>query len=39
VEIENFFNTYKLLEGKESYVEGWKGAEEARAVLKRYWLP
>jgi len=39
VEIENFFNTYKLLEGKESYVEGWKGAEEARAVLERYWLP
>lgn len=37
-EIENFFNTYKLLEAKESRVEGWKGAEVARAVLKRYSL-
>jgi len=37
VEIENFFNTYKVLEGKETRVEDWKGAEEARAVLKRYW--
>jgi len=37
VEIENFFDTYKLLEGKETQVEGWRGAEEARAVLERYW--
>ena len=35
-EIENFFDTYKLLEEKESYVEGWRGAEEALAVLRRY---
>lgn len=38
VEIDNFFNIYKTLEGKESSVEGWKGAEEARAVLKKYSL-
>lgn len=38
-EIENFFDTYKLLEDKESYVEGWRGAEEARAVLKKYQVP
>ena len=37
VEIENFFNTYKVLEGKETCVEDWKGAEEAKAALKRYW--
>ena len=36
LEIENFFNTYKLLEDKETQVEGWKGAREAKAVLKRY---
>lgn len=36
-EIENFFATYKLLEGKESVVEGWQGAAEARALLERYW--
>ncbi|MFO7916920.1 MAG: inorganic diphosphatase [Anaerolineae bacterium] len=35
-EIENFFDTYKLLEDKESVVEGWRGAEEARAVLQKY---
>lgn len=37
VEIENFFDTYKLLEGKETVVEGWQDAREARAVLERYW--
>lgn len=36
VEIENFFGTYKLLEHKDTRVEGWKGAEAAREVLKRY---
>ena len=36
LEIENFFNTYKLLEDKETRVEGWKGAREAKAVLKKY---
>jgi len=35
-EIENFFNTYKVLEGKYSYVEGWRGADEAEAVLEKY---
>jgi len=38
VEIENFFGTYKLLEHKETRVEGWKGAEAARTVLKKYTL-
>ena len=36
LEIRNFFDTYKLLEGKESQVEGWKDAQEARAILKKY---
>lgn len=39
VEIENFFDTYKLLEGKETHVEGWRGADEARQVLAQYWKP
>ena len=34
-EIRNFFATYKMLEGKETHVEGWKGAREAREVLRR----
>ena len=38
LEIDNFFNIYKTLEDKESSVEGWKGAKEARAVLKKYSL-
>jgi inorganic pyrophosphatase len=36
LEIRNFFGTYKLLEGKESLVEDWKDAKEARAILKKY---
>lgn len=39
VEIENFFNTYKLLEDKASEVEGWRGREEALETLQRYRLP
>jgi inorganic pyrophosphatase len=35
-EIENFFRTYKVLEGKETVVRGWKGVAEAIGVLKRY---
>ena len=38
VGIENFFNPNKLLENKESYVERWKGADKARAVLRKYGL-
>jgi len=38
VEIENFFNIYKTLEKKEISVEGWRGAGEARAVLRKYSL-
>jgi inorganic pyrophosphatase len=37
-EIENFFDTYKMLEHKETIVEGWRGAEAARAVLQKYTL-
>jgi len=33
-EVENFFETYKLLEGKSATVEGWKGTAEAERVLK-----
>jgi len=36
-EIENFFATYKMLEGKESLVQGWGGVSEAKQVLKKYW--
>jgi inorganic pyrophosphatase len=37
LEIENFFMTYKNLEGdKETKVEGWKKAAEAGALLKKY---
>ena len=38
VEIENFFATYKMLEKKESSVQGWAGAKEAKKVLKKYWI-
>ncbi len=37
IEIENFFNTYKLLEKKETRVEEWKDSNAAKAVLKKYW--
>ena len=33
VEIENFFQTYKLLEDKAVEVEGWRDEGEARRVL------
>ena len=36
-EIENFFNTYKLLEDKETVVEEWRGAHEAHVVLRKYY--
>ena len=39
VEIENFFNTYKLLEDKPTEVEGWRGRREAHDALDRYTLP
>lgn len=34
-ELEHFFTTYKKLQGKECVVNGWKGAEEARAAFER----
>ncbi|MDQ3128715.1 MAG: inorganic diphosphatase [Chloroflexota bacterium] len=34
IEIEHFFNTYKLLEDKETDVVGWRDAARARAVLE-----
>ena len=33
-EIETFFATYKLLEGKATEVLGWHGAEEAHRVIQ-----
>jgi inorganic pyrophosphatase len=37
LEIENFFVVYKNLEGgKETRIEGWKGAAEARALVEKY---
>jgi inorganic pyrophosphatase len=38
-EIKNFFATYKMLEDKETQVEGWQGATEAWAVLRRCGVP
>ncbi len=39
LEIENFFSMYKELErGKQTQVEGWKNAEEAKAILRKYWI-
>jgi inorganic pyrophosphatase len=35
-EIENFFATYKALEGKQTTIEGWSGVEEARRLLSSY---
>jgi inorganic pyrophosphatase len=34
VEIEHFFNTYKLLEDKETDVLGWREAERAHEILR-----
>jgi len=39
-EVENFFETYKALEGgKEAHTEGWKGADAARRALSQHRLP
>ena len=35
-EISNFFCTYKMLEGKETRVGCWEGAETARKLIKKY---
>jgi len=32
-EIENFFDTYKHLEGKETRISGWGGVAEAWGVI------
>ncbi|HEY3368120.1 MAG TPA: inorganic diphosphatase [Symbiobacteriaceae bacterium] len=34
-EIEHFFKTYKDLEGKETVIMGWKGAEEAATIFAK----
>jgi inorganic pyrophosphatase len=36
-EVENFFATYKVLEGKESSTGEWKGAKEACLAVARRW--
>jgi inorganic pyrophosphatase len=36
LEIENFFKTYKMLEGKETVIEGWSDIKDARRTLKKY---
>jgi inorganic pyrophosphatase len=36
-EVENFFETYKSLEGKPTWTGGWKGVREAALVLGRSW--
>ena len=35
-EISNFFGTYKMLEGKETRVGCWEGADTAKKLLKKY---
>jgi len=37
-EVENFFETYKALEGKAAHTEGWQGAGEAGRTLSRHRL-
>ena len=37
IEIENFFNIYKVLEKKEAEVEAWEDSTAAKSVLKKYW--
>lgn len=37
-EIRNFFATYKMLEGKETWIEGWKGNKAAFDVLSKYFI-
>jgi inorganic pyrophosphatase len=34
VEIEHFFQTYKLLEDKTTEVIGWRGLDDAQALLR-----
>lgn len=34
-EIEHFFRTYKDLEGKQTVVQGWRSAVEARVIYER----
>jgi inorganic pyrophosphatase len=36
IEIENFVNTYKVLETKEARVEARKGSAAAKQVLTKY---
>ena len=36
-EVRNFFETYKVLEGKATSTGGWKGTQEAKLVLKKHW--
>jgi inorganic pyrophosphatase len=36
-EVENFFEIYKVLEGKTVTAEAWQGAAEANRVLNGYW--
>jgi inorganic pyrophosphatase len=35
-EIENFFETYKLLEGGATAARGWSGSSEAKKLLEKY---
>ena len=37
-EIQNFFETYKKLENKKVSIEGFKGREEALAIIKKAFL-
>ena len=34
-EIEEFFSTYKDLEGKKTSVDGWQGKEAAIEIIKK----
>lgn len=34
-EIENFFNTYKILEAKETSILGWGDARDAREIIEK----
>lgn len=38
IEIENFFDTYKVVEIKKTTVDSWQDAAEAKRILRKYFL-
>lgn len=38
IEIENFFDTYKVLEKRKTAVDSWRDCVEAKRILKKYFI-